>query len=547
MQSGKTIFFFLIILLLASCREVTIKVSDIPPNTPEGARLYVTGNFNYWDPGDPSYAMRLGEDSMYYIRIPRGFGKLEFKVTRGELASVETDLCGYHMDNRVLPDESNEMVVSVQSWKDLEPINCGHVTFKLKVPENTPEDEPISLAGNYNLWNPDDSASVFQKDTGSGEYLLTIPKPRNTELLSVKVTRGDLAKAEADPYGNEAPVRNIAYTPGDTIELKVDNWEDMVKPQKNNVTIVLTDIPENTPPYSDIYLAGSFNGWYPRDKNYLMKYYDGNYYYSLPRKGAKVEFKFTRGSWRTEEVDSKGNVVSNHEYFFGEEDTVRYRIQSWKDTYNKKQPKYIRFEIVKLPGNTPPGENIYITGSFNDWDPADYRYRLRPMSNGNLEVVVPRSRSMEFKFTRGNWDTQEVDQYGRKIKNRYLRYEGEDRIEIRIENWMDLYQKNYKPIKVILSQIPKNTPPDADIYFASDINDWDPRAKRFRLKRDPNGKYYIDLPVYRGVAYFKFTRGGWETVETDGRGYDINNRMLDFSGEPVQYFWIESWHDLPVK
>ncbi len=543
----KSIAFSLgLAMMFFSCREVTIKVTELPPNTPPGSKLYVMGNFNYWDPGDPSYQLKMGEDSNYSISIPRGFGTIEYKISRGELSSVETDICGYHMNNRIIKDDEKLVQAEIKSWKDVEPMQCGHITFKLKVPENTPEDEPLTLAGNYNLWDPDDSTSRFTKDTGTGEYLLTIPNPKNTDLLSVKVTRGDLNKSEADAYGNESPVRNIAYSPGDTIELKVDSWEDLVKPRNNNVTIVLNSVPLNTPPYADIYVAGSFNGWYPKDKNFLMKNYKGKYYFSIPRSGDKIEFKFTRGSWKSEAADKEGNANNNFEHIFGAEDTIRFDIESWKDLHDAKRSKYITFEVVKLPNNTPPNDDIFISGSFNGWNPNEFQYRLKPLANGNLAVSVPRnSRTMEYKFTRGNWDTEEVDLYGRKIQNRFFKYEGEDHVVVRIENWLDLFQKNFKSIRVVIDDYPKNTPPGADIYLASDINDWDPKASRFRMKMSPEGKYYLDLPVYRGIAYFKFTRGNWETVETDQGGDNIENRKLDFSGRSEQHFKVEGWHDQP--
>lgn len=541
----KIFHFIILLLILSSCGEVTITVTDIPDNTPEGSRLYVMGNFNYWDPGDPSYQLKRNADSTLSISIPKGFGKLEFKISRGEWSSIETDNCGYHLQNRVIGEEQKKYSTSVLSWKDLEPINCGHITFKLKVPENTPQDEPLSLAGNFNLWNPQDSNSVFCIDSSSGEYLLTIPKPNNTELLSVKVTRGDLEKAEADLYGNESPVRNIAYSPGDTIELKVDSWEDLVKPENSNVTIVVENLPENTPPFADIFLVGNFNGWYPKDKNFIMKEYNGKYYYSLPRKSNRVEFKFTRGSWKSEQVTQKGQPIDNHVHVFGNEDTLRFDIEAWKDLYKTKKPKYITFEVISLPGNTPPEDEIYITGSFNGWNPGEFQYRLRPTTSGNLIVNIPRkSRTVEYKFTRGNWDKQEVDVYGRKIDNRYFRFEGEDHVKVRIENWQDLYKKNYKPVRVIIDELPPNTPKGADIYFASDLNDWDAKANRYRLKMNAEGQYYIDLPIYRGIAYFKFTRGAWASVETDELGYDISNRELDFSRQKEQHFVIKSWHDM---
>ena len=84
------------LLLLVSCHQAVIKVEGIPGNTPKGQPLYVTGNFNNWDPGDEAYQMTLNSVTVLilFIFLP-GFGSVEYKITRGDWTTVETDVCGY--------------------------------------------------------------------------------------------------------------------------------------------------------------------------------------------------------------------------------------------------------------------------------------------------------------------------------------------------------------------------------------------------------------------------------------------------------------------
>jgi len=246
----KQLLFLAIIIALSSCHQAVIRVDNIPRNTPKGQPLYVAGNFNNWDPGDETYQMTLNEDSSYTYKLPPGFGSVEYKITRGDWTTVETDVCGYQIENRalVLGEEDTTSII-IDSWNDLDPLNCPRLTLVLKnLPENTPVDEPISLAGNFNSWNPDQTA-VMQKDS-SGKFSITISRPQNVKEVEFKITRGDLSKSEADEFGNTRPNRTVSFGKKDTIELAVDGWVDLPSPKgkSNRVEIICTKIPSNTPP-----------------------------------------------------------------------------------------------------------------------------------------------------------------------------------------------------------------------------------------------------------------------------------------------------------
>ena len=76
------------------------------------------------------------------------------------------------------------------------------------------------------------------------------------------------------------------------------------------VTFIVSDLPESTPPEDIIYIAGTFNGWNPGDPNYELSVNDQeNWEITLAAQseGNSIEYKFTRGNWGTVE---KGNVCS---------------------------------------------------------------------------------------------------------------------------------------------------------------------------------------------------------------------------------------------
>ena len=67
--------------------------------------VYVAGNFNDWNPGDPHYALRFVGSGRYSIELPldpQQFPELEYKYTRGSWDSVEIDTWGNYTDNRRL-------------------------------------------------------------------------------------------------------------------------------------------------------------------------------------------------------------------------------------------------------------------------------------------------------------------------------------------------------------------------------------------------------------------------------------------------------------
>lgn len=98
--------------------------------------------------------------------------------------------------------------------------------------------------------------------------------------------------------------------------------------------------------------------------------------------------------------------------------------------------------LVDPSSDTPPGDDIYLTGSINAWQPGADDWRLSLRDDGRYQIDIPAdmAKGVEFKFTRGNWDTVEKDSRGREIKNRRL----SDRhalVELKIQAWRDSFEK----------------------------------------------------------------------------------------------------------
>jgi AraC-like DNA-binding protein len=98
-------------------------VTELPENTPHDAQLFLTGNFTRWNSAHPAYRFQQLADGSYHLTIRSALPRLEYKVTRGNWASVEGRQSGKARPNRVLfrtgGQGVREVEVAILSWEDL--------------------------------------------------------------------------------------------------------------------------------------------------------------------------------------------------------------------------------------------------------------------------------------------------------------------------------------------------------------------------------------------------------------------------------------------
>ena len=85
----------------------------------------------------------------------------------------------------------------------------------------------------------------------------------------------------------------------------------------------------------------------------------------------------------------------------------------------------LTLRITKIPMNTPSGDQIYIAGTFNNWNPSDTSKILKKDSAGVLSVTlnIP-AGTIQYKYTRGSWTTVEGGDNGSFLPNRSYIYDG---------------------------------------------------------------------------------------------------------------------------
>lgn len=100
----------------------------------------------------------------------------------------------------------------------------------------------------------------------------------------------------------------------------------------------------------------------------------------------------------------------------------------------------IYFHIKDLPVYHPSGSDIYMAGSFNGWNPQDENFKFKHNDDGSYSLAIKlEKRTYEYKITRGSWDKVECKKGGHSIGNRILKIEGNEDLELTIEEWADRF------------------------------------------------------------------------------------------------------------
>jgi predicted alpha/beta superfamily hydrolase len=96
--------------------------------------------------------------------------------------------------------------------------------------------------------------------------------------------------------------------------------------------------------------------------------------------------------------------------------------------------------VDSVPAYTPEQDELYIVGSFNNWNPGDTNYKLQLNENNLPEIVLngfSEGTTIEYKFTRGSWDTVEKGSDGEEISNRTFTFSNGETVRAKIYNWAD--------------------------------------------------------------------------------------------------------------
>ena len=105
----------------------------------------------------------------------------------------------------------------------------------------------------------------------------------------------------------------------------------------------------------------------------------------------------------------------------------------------------LQLSIFKLPDNHPGKEDIYLAGTFNNWNPKDEKFKMIRNEGGYSVSVSVKDKTGEYKLTRGSWDKVECNSEGADIANRKYDVEVNELVGLTVNGWKDKYAPKTKP------------------------------------------------------------------------------------------------------
>lgn len=109
---------------------------------------------------------------------------------------------------------------------------------------------------------------------------------------------------------------------------------------QHNVRFFIAELPANSSLDSSVYVAGSFNGWNPKDnKFHFQKDPNGGYVLEATVTDGAQEFKITRGSWDKVECTKTGADIQNRAMRIVSDTSIKLVVEEWADRFVRKPRK----------------------------------------------------------------------------------------------------------------------------------------------------------------------------------------------------------------
>src|SRR5438477_5561349 len=115
---------------------------------------------------------------------------------------------------------------------------------------------------------------------------------------------------------------------------------------QHSVRFIISSFPLRNLSDSNLFIAGSFNGWNPQDKNYRFQKNKktrlndsggkGNYFLGIRLEDGNYEFKITRGGWSKVECKKGGADIQNRSLKLTSDTTINMTVEEWADNVEKK-------------------------------------------------------------------------------------------------------------------------------------------------------------------------------------------------------------------
>ena len=169
----------------------------------------------------------------------------------------------------------------------------------------------------------------------------------------------------------------------------------------------------------------------------------------------------------------------------------------------------VTFIINSLPDNHD-WSDIFIAGDFNNWSPGNQMHKLQKSGSIYSITIESTMKDINYKFTRGNWDAVETDEWGKDITNRTFHFSKElDTVYIHVETWKDFEQEVIATKSANVETI--------DDFYMPQLN----RTRRIWVYLPPNysftNEHYPVIYMHDGQNLFDDATafaGEWEVDES---------------------------------
>ncbi|MDR3694835.1 alpha/beta hydrolase-fold protein [Mucilaginibacter sp.] len=103
-----------------------------------------------------------------------------------------------------------------------------------------------------------------------------------------------------------------------------------------------------------------------------------------------------------------------------------------------KAQQKIAFKTVIKANRLVLGIHLFLAGNFNNWNPADSAWQLRPVGEGGFVLNKVMAKGVyQFKVTKGSWPSVECTADGKPADNRSLVVTKDTAISLNIAGWQD--------------------------------------------------------------------------------------------------------------
>lgn len=123
MRTFKQIKFYILLFAMMSIgfkSQVLLKITSLPKETPENAKIFMANSLNNWNPNDPNFELKKDNSGNYTIQLPKNEGTIEYKFTQGNWETAEGDENGNRLDNRKIIFTNEPQIIENQilSWEN---------------------------------------------------------------------------------------------------------------------------------------------------------------------------------------------------------------------------------------------------------------------------------------------------------------------------------------------------------------------------------------------------------------------------------------------